>query len=185
MPSLLLVHASTHGQTAKIAHHLAQGLRAAGCEVAELEVADAGAFSVQDFDAVVVAGSVHGGRHQRPLVEWAKSRARLLNAMPSTLISVSLSAAEDSDEARGHTREMIDRFVEDTGWTPRHAEPVAGALRYREYNVPTRVLMRMIAQRAGHPEPDTHVDHEYTDWAALDALAATIAAEATAAVATA
>lgn len=46
----------------------------------------------------------------------------------------------------------------------------AGALQYREYNFPTRTLMRLLMRRGGHPT-DTSRDYEYTDWVAVDRFA--------------
>ncbi len=44
---------------------------------------------------------------------------------------------------------MIERFVTDTGWRPEHVVPVAGALRYTQYNFLVRLVMKRIARQAG------------------------------------
>jgi menaquinone-dependent protoporphyrinogen oxidase len=80
-----------------------------------------------------------------------------------------LSAADDTDEARADTRMMIDLVLDDTGWIPSRTLAVAGALRYRHYDLPTRILMRLIARRHGAPT-DVDEDVEFTDWAALEAF---------------
>ena len=62
---------------------------------------------------------------------------------------------------------MIDVFIEETGWRPARALPVAGALAYSRYNFIIKFLMKRIARKAGAPT-DTSRDYELTDWAALD-----------------
>jgi menaquinone-dependent protoporphyrinogen oxidase len=124
---------------------------------------------------VVVAASVHGGRHQREIAEWVSEHRTTLAMRPTAFVSVSLSAAEDSAEARADARGCIDRFVEDTGWSPTVSLPVAGALRLSAYDLPTRVLMRLIARRHGR-DNDLLEDHDYTDWDALERFGRSFAA---------
>jgi menaquinone-dependent protoporphyrinogen oxidase len=92
-------------------------------------------------------------------------------------VSVSLTAADDSEEARTTTWRLIDDFIEETGWTPRRSVAVAGALQYLEYDVFTRTLMRLMMRRGGHPT-DAFRDYVYTDWDAVERFAREVAAMA-------
>lgn len=105
--------------------------------------------------------------------------------MPNAFLTVTLSeaGAERKDTtAEEHARfvadvaGMVDRFVADTGWRPEHVVPVAGALRYTQYNFVVRLLMKRIARASGG-STDTSRDHEYTDWKALDDFVGTFAEE--------
>ena len=89
---------------------------------------------------------------------------------PSAFFSVSMTAAEDTDEARARARGYLDDFEEHTGWAPRHRTSFAGALQYREYGFATRLLVRTMMKRAGRPA-DTRRDYEFTDWGAVVAFA--------------
>lgn len=166
MPEVLLLYASTHGHTVKIADRIAETLRAEGVEVDQRPVVDAGETHPREYDGAIIAGSVHAGHHQREIVDWVKHHRLALNGLPGAFVSVSLTAAEDSDEARAPTQDCIDDFLDDTGWTPTLSIPVAGALQYREYDVFTRLLMRMMMRRGGHPTDISH-DYDYTDWDAV------------------
>ena len=53
-------------------------------------------------------------------------------------------------------------------------QPIAGALLYQEYGLLKRLVMRMIAKRAGG-DTDTSRDHVYTDWEALERFAGQLA----------
>jgi menaquinone-dependent protoporphyrinogen oxidase len=86
---------------------------------------------------------------------------------PSAFFSVSLTAADDTDEAREATQRCIDDFLAETGWTPARSVAIAGALQYREYSVFTRTLVRLMMRRGGHPTDTSH-DYDYTDWDAVE-----------------
>lgn len=178
MPTLLLTYATTHGHTAKIADELAQALRSQGLEVDLHDVKQAGDADPGAYDAVAAAASLHAGHHQRAMVNWVKAHRDKLAERPTLFLSVSLTAVEDTDEARDATQRCIGDFEEETGWKPSRSEPVAGALQYREYDVFTRVLMRLKMRQGGH-QADPSEDHEYTDWAALRQVAKEFAAQLT------
>ena len=166
MKPVLVLYASTHGHTAKIATRIAEALEHAGHAV-DLRRVDAGEdSSPPDYAAVVVGGSIHAGHHQRELVSWVRRHATSLSAMPSSFFSVSLSAAEETDEARAVARRYVDDLVEDTGWSPRLTVSFAGALQYLEYDFFTRLLIKLMMRRQGHPT-DAGRDYDYTDWDAV------------------
>jgi menaquinone-dependent protoporphyrinogen oxidase len=173
-PKVLILFASKHGHTARIAAHVAAGLEAAGIDAA-VHRAHGSEPTPLGFDAVLLAASVHAGRHQREIVAYAKEHHVALNLRPSAFVSVSLTAADDTDEARGTTRELMDRVLEETGWFPQWSAAVAGALQFSEYDIATRVLMRLIA-RHHDASTDVHENQEFTDWAALDRFVASFAA---------
>jgi menaquinone-dependent protoporphyrinogen oxidase len=167
MPDCLIVYASTHGHTAKIADRLAQAVRDGGADAHVREVSSAQELVPSDYDALIVGASIHASHHQREVVDWVKRHAITLSDMPSAFFSVCLAAAEDTDESREATRKYVDDFVDETGWTPRRTTTFAGALQYLEYNFATRLVIRLMMKRAGHPTDTSH-DYDYTDWDAVD-----------------
>ncbi len=173
--SALLVYASTHGHTAKVAARIAAAMREQGVEVDLREVAVAGAAQPSHYDFVAVGGSLHKGRHQPELTEWAKARQPTLAEGPGAFFSLSLSAADESEESRADAQRCIDDFCEETGWRPGRTEAVAGCLEYREYDVFTRQLMRLMMRRAGRPT-DASRDYDYTDWDGVERLGREFAA---------
>jgi menaquinone-dependent protoporphyrinogen oxidase len=173
MPKVLVIYASTHGHTAKIAARIGAALEQDGatvdlCDVGRRQPAPLG------YDAVVAGGSVHAGHHQRELVGWAKRHRAALATLPSAFFSVCLTAADTTEESRAATRAYVDEFVERTGWTPDRSTTFAGALQYREYDFVTRLMMRLLMRR-GHHDTDTSRDHDYTDWDAVDGWAHEVA----------
>lgn len=165
----LVVYASTHGHTARIATRLADVMRAEGLAVDLREVADADSARPGRYGLVVVGASLHREGHQKEIADWVRARREDLAHVPSAFLSVSLSAAEDTDEAIATTQGCIDDFCAQTGWTPQRSERIAGCLQYREYDVFTRQLMRLLMKKMGHPTDASH-DYDYTDWDALERL---------------
>jgi menaquinone-dependent protoporphyrinogen oxidase len=175
MSRFLLAYASAHGHTAKVAARIAAAIEADGHTVELCDDVAALEPEVNDYDAVIVGASVHGGHHQNELVAWAKRNAILLNIRPSAFFSVCLTAADDTEESRQATHDYLDDFEERTGWTPRTRTTFAGALQYREYDFPTRLVMRLLMHRGHHPT-DISRDFDYTDWDAVATFARRCAA---------
>jgi menaquinone-dependent protoporphyrinogen oxidase len=170
MPDVLLVYGSTHGHTVKLAARKAQVLEDRGVAAHVHDTRTGSPPPPSGYDAVIVGASVHGGHHQAEVLHWVKRHRARLNGMPSAFFSVSLTAADNTEESRRATREYIDDFLDDTGWIPRTTASFAGALQYREYDFVTRLVMRVLMRRAGHTT-DVWRDHEYTDWDAVERFA--------------
>ncbi len=167
MPDFLILYASKHGHTAKIANRLALAVREDGVTVHVHDAESVATLVPSEYDGVIVGASIHAAHHQREIVDWAKKHAITLSAMPSAFFSVCLAAADHNDDSRVATRKYIDDFVDDTGWTPRTTTTFAGALQYLEYDFVTRLLLRLMMHHEGHPT-DTSRDYDYTDWNAVD-----------------
>jgi hypothetical protein len=73
-------------------------------------------IDINEFDAVIIAASVHQRDHQEAIEASASACRAALNAKPTTFLSVSLSAI--FDEERGEAQDYVARFVERTGWRP-------------------------------------------------------------------
>jgi menaquinone-dependent protoporphyrinogen oxidase len=176
VPNALIVYATTHGHTARVAARLAGALDRAGVTAHIFDVrAIPATVTPRDFEAVVVAASVHHGSHQREIVEWAAEHHMSLGLRPTAFVSVSLSAADDAAEARADARRCVDRFVEDTDWTPSVTSCVAGAIRSSKYDVATRVLIRLVARRYGKGADGLEYE-DFTDWDAVERFGRAFAA---------
>jgi menaquinone-dependent protoporphyrinogen oxidase len=170
MPDVLILYASKHGHTAKIAERIAATMRADGVGV-DLQSADmADDLSPANYAAVVVGASIHAGHHQREIVDWAKKHQAALAEKPTAFFSVCLAIADDTDEARASAAKYIADFEDETGWTAGTSTTFAGALQYLEYDFMTRTLIRLMMRRQGHPT-DTSRDFDYTDWDAVERFA--------------
>ncbi|RVT84040.1 protoporphyrinogen oxidase [Rhodobacteraceae bacterium CCMM004] len=166
---ILIVFATTEGQTAKIAHYAFARLTADGHSVALLSAAEARDLDPASFDRVLLAGSVHAGRYQEALKDYMRAQRASLSRAETLFLSVSLSAAgSDPDDWKG-LKDCVRRLTEETGVAPKRVEHVAGAFRFSDYGFFEYWAMRWIAT-----QKDDTVEHgedrEYTDWTALAAL---------------
>jgi menaquinone-dependent protoporphyrinogen oxidase len=166
---ILICYGTTDGQTRRIAEFTAGIVRQRGYDVVLQDACTAGDLEPTQYKAAILAGSVHMGRYQAPLVHWIKQWHDALNAMPTIFVSVSLAAASRDPHDRSEIDECAQKMLHDTGWTPASTAHVAGAIRFTEYDFFKRWLMRMMARQMGKPADPSH-DQEYTDWAVVTRL---------------
>ena len=174
-----IFYATREGQTEKIARFVSESFLKLGFETVVTNLGDktnAAKIDLGSYDAVVLAASVHAGKHESEIVRFVKTHLLELDSMPAAFLSVTLSeagverpTATDEERARfkADVQKMLDAFYEESGWRPRRVKPVAGALLYTHYNFLVRFIMKQIARKAG-AETDTSHDYEYTDWHELD-----------------
>lgn len=162
-PRMLVLYGTTDGQTAKIADALSMTLRSMHVDVDVVNARERLDPAPEDYDAVVVAASVRGGKYQRPVRRWVKRHADSLAGRPAAFVSVCLSVLERSPKTDAALAGIVQAFAKETGWQPPVTKFVAGALLYTRYNFFIRWVMRRIVSRADG-DTDTSRDYEYTDW---------------------
>lgn len=173
----LVVYATTEGHTAKIAEWVGDWFHARSYAVVVLNSADVADQTLPDgFDAYVLTGSVHVGKHQKSLIQFVQRNLRHLNNSASAFISASASAGGQDAVNQGNAKACIQTFLSETGWKPTATMPIGGAILYTKYNFFLRMVMKRISKKEGGPT-DTSRDHELTDWAALDAFLTRFVAE--------
>jgi menaquinone-dependent protoporphyrinogen oxidase len=178
MKRIGVLYATREGQTRKVAEFLATELRQHELDVELHDVAEGG-VTLDGYDGVVLAASVHLGKHEKEMVKLVRAQRAVLERIPSAFVSVSMSerGAEDASKPAAErarfahdVQTVIDAFVAETGWHPRQVKPVAGAVKYTRYNPLIRFVLKQISKKEG-ASTDTTRDHEYTDWAALGTYA--------------
>lgn len=167
MARVLVVYATSEGHTKKISERLAGWIRESGhrptlfdSSVSDFEL------ELAAFDCFILAGSIHQGKHQASLADFARSHRIELNSKATAFLSVSLSAIVKDEKHLADCQKCIDGFTAETGLRPQRSIPVAGALLYTQYDFLTKQFMRMICAKEGG-DTDTTRDFEYTDWEAL------------------
>jgi menaquinone-dependent protoporphyrinogen oxidase len=177
-------YATRAGHTRRVALRIAEDLRACGAHVDVFDVRTTREIDWEKYGTACLAASLHGGRYEREMIEFASAHRAALERCAAAFVSVTLTeaAAEDpsrpEDERRRaaeQVQETIDAFEKQTGWHPARVLLVAGALAYSKYNIFVRFIMRRIARKAGAPT-DTSRDYEFTDWPAVDRFATVLAA---------
>lgn len=171
--NILIVYGTSHGQTGKVVDRLVRAFREDGRQVTVWKGDELPPdVSLEHFEAFVVAGSVHFGRHQRYLERFVRANLARLNQGPSAFVSVCGALMGSWPEGPALAQRYVGRFLAETGWHPSVTRSFAGALHYRSYGLFTRWAMKLISHRTGRPT-DTSRDWEFTDWEAVDRFAMT------------
>ncbi|SEP03550.1 menaquinone-dependent protoporphyrinogen oxidase [Halogranum amylolyticum] len=175
MSSVLVLYGTGEGQTAKIAERITTTISERGHEASALDVRNRPeSFTLEGYDAVVVGASIHVGKHQDEVRDFVTDNRNTLSGMPTAFFQVSLSSAneEKREEAAGY----VESFLTETGWDPDRIGQFGGALRFSEYGFLKRLMMKRIAKDLLTEEREQDGDIEFTDWDAVDAFAADVAA---------
>lgn len=169
MPTALILYASTHGQTEKIAGYMAGRLRAQGVGARALDVQAAELPQRwAEIDGLYIGGSLYVRRFQRALDAFIRQHRVALNAHPNAVFfSVSASAA--NAPGREAVTALVNAYLASVGWRPKECAHVAGAVKYPRYGALTRWMMQRISRKEGGGV-DTRYVYEYTDWGAVDEL---------------
>jgi len=170
MSKVLIAYGTSEGQTAKIAEHLAEVIRAQGHDAFLVDISRE-APAPAGYHAVIIGASVHKGKHQPWVVDYVRRNRPALQHLPSAFFSVSLAIADGTVKGRLEAEGYVETFVRETGWYPEKIGLFAGALMYTKYNFLLRQVMRWIARSKGSRDLDTRQDYVYTDLAAVQRFA--------------
>jgi menaquinone-dependent protoporphyrinogen oxidase len=161
MTKILIGYGTTEGQTARIAEHIAEVTRSEGIEAQALDLRQLKDAQLDGFDAVIVGGSIHMGKHEDYVVDFVRKNRPKLEHLPSAFFSVSLAAHGDTANAEAY----VANFEQATGWHPAQVGLFSGALLYRQYGFIKRLMMKkIVSDKPGGLSTDTSRDHVYTDW---------------------
>ena len=157
---IYIAYGSVEGQTAHIVEYIADVVRAHGHQAETADLKHSAGTIPDGQDGVIVAASVHVGKHEGYVADFVRRNRGDLETLPSGLVSVSLAAHGDEASAEGY----VARFEEETGWHPRQVAMFSGALQYTRYNFLKRQLMKQIVKDKGSQDLDTSRDYIYTEW---------------------
>src|SRR5579862_4795154 len=86
-------YATREGHTQLIADRIAADLRVLGFDVDVLAARQRVPFSLCNYSAAVLAASVHGGSHEKEMVQFVKGHRSELERITTAFLSVTLSEA--------------------------------------------------------------------------------------------
>jgi menaquinone-dependent protoporphyrinogen oxidase len=161
MAKILIGYGTTEGQTARIAESIADAMRGQGHDARAVDLKHSKDLVLDVYDAVIVGGSVHMGKHEDHVRDFVQKNRGTLERLPSAFFSVSLAAHGDLPNAEAY----VENFQQETGWKPAQVGLLSGALLYRQYGFFKRLMMKkIVSSKPGGLSTDTSRDHEYTEW---------------------
>lgn len=168
---ILILYATSYGQTAKIANRMAQVLRGSGYAVTVVDARESGGrIRLETFDGVIIGASLIARGLQPSVDQFVQAHVDTLNRIPTLFFQVSASAGSSKREGRDAARRLLERYLSSTGFRPDLSASIAGAINYTRYNPFLRWYMKR-ASRLNGGSTDTSRDHEYTDWGQVEQLA--------------
>jgi menaquinone-dependent protoporphyrinogen oxidase len=170
---VLILYATKHGHTRKVAEKLATVLQSRGLTTELLDLSNRGAdFRLDNYSAVILGGPVYAGRFMRPLRSFVAENCETLAKMPTAFFSVGLSAAKNTPKDERDARDAWERFSADTGFKTAQVGLFAGALSYSSYSFFLRFFMKLAARPMAQ---DTSHDYDFTNWQTVQSFADTFA----------
>jgi len=178
MAKIYIPYGTTEGQTAKIAEYIADVIRHHDHEAEPVDIRHI-RDGVSGYDGLIVGASIHMGKHDKHVMEFARKNREILERRPSAFFSVSLAAHGDAEEAEGY----VQQFEQATGWHPARIALFGGALPFTQYGFLKRNLMKRIAgAKPGDLGTDTSRDYVYTEWDGVQRFTEDFLADLTASV---
>ncbi|MGI9401400.1 MAG: flavodoxin domain-containing protein [Rhizobiaceae bacterium] len=160
-----IIYATTEGHTGKVVDFVSNLLSERGIEVSSHDTAGKQERSgISEFDKVIVAGSVHSGRHQEALEMFVFANKDELNALPTLFLSVSMAAA--FDDSISDAERYVSEFKDSTKWLPSQYLLVAGAIDHTDYGYFEEAALQY-GDLADHAFAEMKEDKVFTDWDAL------------------
>ncbi|HEY0651182.1 flavodoxin domain-containing protein [Phenylobacterium sp.] len=164
---ILMIYGTTEGHTRELCNFAASRLRERDLPTTVEEAGhDPHHPDPSPYDVVFLAASLHVGRYQPRLMEYARTHHATLNKIRSAFISVSLSAAGENPHDWEGLEQCLARFEHETLWTPSAVHHAAGAIRYSQYDFFKRLAMKHIAAKRGQRTVLSR-DYDLTDYDAL------------------
>jgi menaquinone-dependent protoporphyrinogen oxidase len=170
--TILIVYASKHGATRRIAERIAATLTAGGQPADTRPVENAG--DLAGYDAFVIGAATYYGRWLKPAAEFVRAHQALLAGRPVWLFSSGPLGTETTDAQGRDLREaaLPKELRELHAATQARGHRVFfGALDPDDLTLAERTVRRLPAGRGLLPEGD------FRDWDDIDAWAGEIARE--------
>lgn len=166
MARLSIVYATTEGHTEAICRHAKQYFSKAGTQVVLCDLSKK-KQKLQHGDAVLLAGSIHYGKHQKELRHFIEKNREMLQRLPVMFLSISLAAASHEEGEQAGAYKIAADFMTDMKLEPRLIKTVAGAVYDKRLNFLSRWLLHWIMYRKG-VALDTSGETVFTNWTELD-----------------
>lgn len=171
---ILLLYATRHGQTEKIAARLKTECEHDGASVTQVNITDRSAVAELEltaFDLLVFGASIHIGTIEKSLASFINIHRDAIEVKPHSMFIVLMAAASrDAVNREKSLVEVREKVAKQLLVKFTDIEMIAGAIKYTKYNWFIRWVMKGIAKKEGG-SIDISKDHEYTDWDQVAAYA--------------
>ena len=173
MSNLLIVYATTDGQTLRICQRIQSVVEPAGHLVTLVPVQEVNSCPLERFDTIVVGASIRYGKHSPLVNDFVQRHAALLARKPNAFFSVNV-VARKPDKNRPDTNPYLKKFLKQITCQPRLLAVFSGKINYPAYKPLDRLMIRFIMWMTKGPTGRDAVV-EFTDWTQVEAFGREIA----------
>jgi menaquinone-dependent protoporphyrinogen oxidase len=174
MSKILIIYATTDGQTRKISQRLQQVIEQQSHQVALVPVEDAASIDLASFDKIVIGASIRYGKHSPLIVDFIEKNRALLESKPNAFFSVNV-VARKPEKCRPEDNPYLQKFLRRISWQPRELAVFAGKIDYPSYRPIDRFMIRLIMWMTKGPTDPTAVI-EFTDWQQVESFGKLVSA---------
>lgn len=174
MSKILIIYASTDGQTRKICQRLQQVVEQQIHRVTVVAIEDVAPIDVASFDKIIIGASIRYGKHSPLIVNFIEQNRQLLESKPNAFFSVNVVARKPEKSLPEHNP-YLQKFLRRISWKPGIVAVFAGKIDYPSYRPLDRFMIRLIMWMTKGPT-DPNAVIEFTDWQQVEAFGHTVAA---------
>jgi len=174
MSNILIIYATTDGQTKKISERLQQVIEQQGHQVTAVPVEDAARLALATFDKIVIGASIRYGKHSQLIVDFIEKNRALLESRPNAFFSVNV-VARKPEKCRPEDNPYLQKFLRRISWQPRELAVFAGKIDYPSYRPIDRFMIRLIMWMTKGPT-DPQAVIEFTDWQQVESFGKLVSA---------
>ncbi|WP_252179198.1 menaquinone-dependent protoporphyrinogen IX dehydrogenase [Endozoicomonas sp. 4G] len=174
MSKVLMLFASSEGQTQKIIERMRSILNHNGHEVDTIHLEGSTTdIRLKQYDAFMLGSSVRYGHHHRDFCRFVEQNAGALNSKPCYFFSVNLTARK-ANRIEPHQNPYLTKYLRNSSLQPVDVEVFAGAFKLSRYNFFQKQLLSLIFRISdGSSAPSE--DREFTDWCRVERFAERLA----------
>jgi menaquinone-dependent protoporphyrinogen oxidase len=168
MAKILIIYATTDGQTRKICQRLQQVIEQQSRQVTLVNVQDAAGVDLAAFDTIVIGASIRYGKHSPLIVDFIAKNRPILESKANAFFSVNV-VARKAEKSRPEQNPYLQKFLRQIAWHPKELAVFAGKIDYPSYRWLDRLMIRLIMWMTKGPTDPTAVI-EFTDWDQVEAF---------------
>ncbi len=161
MSEVLIIYATTDGQTKKICSRIKQIIESIGNNVTLTSIKDNNEDLTQ-FDKIIIGASIRYGKHSKDVYSFFNQNQSLLENKVNAFFSVNV-VARKSDKNTVDTNPYMQKFLTQINFKPQLLEVFAGKIDYPKYKFIDKNMIRMIMWMTKGPT-DLQSTTEFTDW---------------------
>lgn len=147
----IIIYATSHGCTTKAVGELAQKLSG---EISTVNLNENSSPSINEFDRVIIGGSIHAGQIQKKVRHFCETR---LDALSSKEIGLFICCMYEHDVA---CEELQNAFPEELHQMAKTEAIFGGEFNFDKMNFVEKMLVRKIAHVS---ESVSNIDHDSID----------------------